>query len=206
MSENSASIIPVTPAALNAIKAKEDHNTPDRLGRLMKTVQRGDQDAYVQLICEIMPWLRRVVLRQRSFLPTEDIEDLVQDILLSLHSVRDTYDPKRPFTPWLRAIVRNRLADGARRFSRRDRLEVDIDETCVTFALEHANTTSLEYRDPEALKRAVSGLPKAQRNAVEMLKLREMSLKEAAGASGMSIGALKTATHRAMASLRKLLL
>jgi DNA-directed RNA polymerase specialized sigma24 family protein len=39
-----------------------------------------------------------------------------------------------------------------------------------------------------------------------MLKLKEMSLKEAAAASGMSIGSLKVATHRAMNALRKKLL
>jgi RNA polymerase sigma-70 factor (ECF subfamily) len=32
-----------------------------------------------------------------------------------------------------------------------------------------------------------------------------MSLKEAAAATGMSVGALKVATHRAMNALRKLL-
>jgi RNA polymerase sigma-70 factor (ECF subfamily) len=36
-----------------------------------------------------------------------------------------------------------------------------------------------------------------------MLKLREMSLKEAAAASGTSVGALKVATHRAMDALRR---
>jgi len=38
-----------------------------------------------------------------------------------------------------------------------------------------------------------------------MLKLREMSLKEAATASGTSIASLKVATHRALISLRKML-
>ena len=36
-----------------------------------------------------------------------------------------------------------------------------------------------------------------------MLKLREMSLEEAAAASGTSVGALKVATHRAMDALRR---
>jgi len=44
-----------------------------------------------------------------------------------------------------------------------------------------------------------------QRDAVEMLRLREMSLKEAAAASGTSISALKVSVHRAVASLRKAL-
>jgi RNA polymerase sigma-70 factor (ECF subfamily) len=44
-----------------------------------------------------------------------------------------------------------------------------------------------------------------QRQAIRLLKLKEMSLKEAATASGMSIASLKVATHRALKSLRKLL-
>ena len=39
-----------------------------------------------------------------------------------------------------------------------------------------------------------------------MLKLREMSLKEAAAASGTSVSALKVSVHRAVAALRKTLL
>jgi DNA-directed RNA polymerase specialized sigma24 family protein len=38
-----------------------------------------------------------------------------------------------------------------------------------------------------------------------MLKLREMTLREAAALSGMSIGALKVSVHRAIKSLRKAL-
>jgi RNA polymerase sigma-70 factor (ECF subfamily) len=55
------------------------------------------------------------------------------------------------------------------------------------------------------MRRAIQTLPPGQRNAIEMLKLRGMSLKEAAAASGASIGALKVATHRAMATLRRIL-
>ena len=54
------------------------------------------------------------------------------------------------------------------------------------------------------MRRWLDELPPGQRQAVELLKLREMSLLEASAASGQSVGALKVATHRAMASLRKL--
>ena len=84
------------------------------LAELMRRAQAGDAEAYVELLENITPRLRRVVRRQRFFLAEEEIEDLVQDTLLSLHSVRATYDPARPFMPWLQAIARNRLADGAR--------------------------------------------------------------------------------------------
>jgi RNA polymerase sigma-70 factor (ECF subfamily) len=61
------------------------------------------------------------------------------------------------------------------------------------------------YGDPEALRQAIAALPPGQRAAIEMVKLKDMSLKEAAAASGSSVGALKVATHRALASLRKML-
>jgi RNA polymerase sigma-70 factor (ECF subfamily) len=170
----------------------------NHFGELMRRAQNGDSGAYSELLEQITPLLRRVVRRQRAFLQLPDIEDLVQDTLLSLHAVRATYDPARPFMPWLLAIARNRLADGARRYSRHGAREIVIDETDATF------TETAEYGDPQALHRAIEALPAGQRDAIEMLKIREMSLKEASLASGMSTGALKVATHRAMNALRKL--
>jgi len=182
-----------------------DGISDDDLARLMMLAQAGDTEAYSQLLQKVTIRLRRIVRRSRSFLADEDIEDLVQDILLSLHSVRATYDPQRPFMPWLLAITRNRLADGARRYARTSLREVTTDYLDVTFANESSNRTE-DVFGKEDLKNAIDGLPAAQRNAVEMLKLREMSLKDAAAVSGMSIGALKVATHRAMIALRKILM
>jgi len=176
----------------------------DHLARLMKAAQAGDQDAYIKLLQEVTIRLRRIVRRSRCFLSDEDIEVLVQDILLSFHSVRATYDPQRPFMPWLLAIIRNLIADGARRYARTSSREVHTDSLDVTFASENANTTAEVFGEQD-LKNAIADLPAAQRTAVEMLKLREMSLKEAAAASGMSIGALKVAAHRAVIALRKML-
>jgi len=171
---------------------------------LMQAVQAGDAQAYVRLLKDITPRLQQMVRRQRRFLAAADIDDIVQDILISLHAVRATYDPGRPFMPWLLAIARNRLADSGRRHARQNAHEVQVDELPVTFPEQEANISDT-YGDPEALRRAIKTLPPGQREAVEMLKLREMSLKEAASASGTSTGALKVSVHRAMTTLRKVL-
>lgn len=175
------------------------------LGQLMELAQRGDAGAYVELLKVITPRIRQIVAAQRGFAGPEEVEDLVQEILLSIHKVRATYDPARPFLPWLQAIVRNRLADGARRYSRTGRREVSIDDDDVTFSEIEANQDTGEPNDVDALKKAVEALPGAQRQAIELLKLREMSLKEAAAITGSSEASLKVATHRAIASLRKAL-
>jgi len=174
-----------------------------RLAALMRSAQGGDTDAYATLMQELAVRVRQIVRRRRAFLEHADVEDLVQDVLLSVHAVRATYDATRPFIPWLLAITRNRLADAARRYARHGAYEVAVDDLDVTLFSASTNTLTTTYGDPDALKDAIADLPAGQRSAIEMLKLREMSLKEAAAASGTSVGALKVATHRAMESLRR---
>jgi RNA polymerase sigma-70 factor (ECF subfamily) len=181
-------------------RQQDDH----AFATLMQAAQGGDTQAYILLLKEITPRLRQIVRGQRRFLKSEDIEDIVQDVLLSLHAVRATYDAQRPFMPWLIAITRNRLADAARRYTRRAAHEVQVENLAVTFS-DEGTSIGGEYRDPEALSQVIRTLPPGQRDAIEMLKLREMSLKEAAAASGTSVGALKVSVHRAMATLRKAL-
>jgi RNA polymerase sigma-70 factor (ECF subfamily) len=171
---------------------------------LMRLAQEGDAVAYVRLLQQITPRLRDAVRRKRPFLQPPDVDDLVQTILLALHSVRMTYDPRRPFLPWLMAIARNQIADAARRHSRQaaNKAGGGLPET---FSLGGANTYSESYGDLDELRNAINDLSPGQRRAIEMLRLKEMSLKEAAVASGMSIAALKVAVHRAVRALRKAL-
>jgi RNA polymerase sigma-70 factor (ECF subfamily) len=176
-----------------------------RLAALMRAAQAGDRRAYTALLYALVPLVKTTVRRRFAFLQPSDIDDLVQDILLSVHAALAAYDPARPFLPWLMAIARNRLADGARRYARRTAWEVPSEQPPETFAAEDANTSSNRYGDAEALAQAMTKLPHSQRQAVELMKLREMSLKEAAAATGMSIGALKVSVHRGISALRKAL-
>lgn len=173
-----------------------------QLSSLMRKAQDGDQAAYASLLRELLPILKRVVQARLGFLPLMDREDLVQDILMSLHVARATYDPARPFKPWLMTIAHNRMVDQARRKSRRTANEVTVDEYPTDVADTDAGAAADRYGDSEELRQAIETLPKGQRSAIELLKLREMSLKEAAEATGMSISALKVSVHRAVKTLR----
>jgi RNA polymerase sigma-70 factor (ECF subfamily) len=176
-----------------------------QLTELMQAAQRGDASAYHALLTALIPRLRQIVGRQRGFAGQDVVEDLVQDILLSVHAVRATYDASRPFMPWLLAIVRYRLADGARRYGRTAAREIVVDDLDVTFAAAEANTGQDALPDVDRLRTAIEVLPAGQRQAIELLKLRELSLKEAAAETGQSVGALKVATHRAVIALRRAL-
>ena len=169
---------------------------------LMRRSQDGDRAAYRTLLVAVTPYVRAVAsrfLRQ----PT-DVEDAVQDILMTIHAIRHTYDPERPFKPWLAGVARHRLLDRARGLGRISAREVELTMEHETFAADEPNRVE-EAWDVPALHAAVRSLPRSQRRAIELLKLREMSLKEAAVVSGLSITALKVATHRGLRTLRRLL-
>lgn len=168
----------------------------------MARAQDGDQAAYRQLLNEITGYLRSLVARHHR--NPADVEDTVQDILMTVHAIRHTYDPGRPFGPWLVAIAHRRIIDRLRRQGRLRLRETPLEPEHETFAPREANPSEIAG-DERALRRAIDGLPESQRQAITLLKLKEMSLKEAEAVSGISIAALKVATHRAVKSLRRIL-
>lgn len=174
---------------------------PDWSG-LMARAQNGDAAAYRRLLGEIAPYLRSLAAKRHR--DPLDIEDSVQDILLTIHAVRATYDPARPFGPWLVAIANRRIIDRLRRQTRQRARETLSDVDHETFEAAEANLGESAV-DRRELHAAIESLPSGQREAIQMLKLKEMSLKEAAETSGTSVTALKVATHRALISLRKIL-
>jgi len=166
----------------------------------MRSAQAGDRSAYTELLRRIVPIVARMAAaRYGRFLEADDI---VQDVLLSLHSVRHTYDTRRPFMPWLASIVRNRLVDAYRKRVRISRSETPVPEIPEILGREAASLEGEGRGDPELLESAIADLPAGQRRAVELLKLEELSLKEAAAVSGLSTAALKVAVHRGLKTLR----
>jgi len=172
------------------------------LAILMQRAQGGSEGAYASLLQELPEIIGRMVRRQMAYVSPSDREDLVQEVLLSVHAARATYDPRRPFFPWLKAIVVNRAIDLMRRQKRHGTAHPLTDELAADIADDSAADAVARYDSVDALQRAIGELPEGQRSAIELLKLREMSLNEAAAATGMSVSALKASVHRAVRRLR----
>jgi RNA polymerase sigma-70 factor (ECF subfamily) len=169
----------------------------------MARAQDGDGAAYRRLLQEVAPYLRSLAASRHR--DPSDAEDAVQDILLTIHAARQTYDPARPFRPWLVTIANRRLVDRLRRQGRLRSRETALTSDHETFPARQANLDEeVSYR--HELKAALDNLPPGQQQAIRLLKLKEISLKEAAIATGLSVTALKGATHRALKNLRKMLL
>jgi RNA polymerase sigma-70 factor (ECF subfamily) len=166
----------------------------------MASAQRGDAEAYGCLLNELLPFVRNLVRRRLGEDPAA--EDVVQEVLLSVHVARHTFRSERPLAPWVRAIARNAVIDHVRR---RGRIQARRSE------LEVAELAAEEERPPSdaalspALSRALEKLPDAQRQAVTLLKIEGLSVAEAAARVGVSQGALKLRAHRGYRALRDLL-
>jgi RNA polymerase sigma-70 factor (ECF subfamily) len=166
----------------------------------MAAAQNGDQAAYAQLLRAVVPFIRALAGRQHR--ARDRVDDVVQDVLLTVHRIRHTFDPSRPFEPWLGAIVARRSIDALRRRGRSEAMEIADDRSLETFADPAANRGSEQKEAAELLDSAIASLPPGQRQAIELVKIKEMSLAEAAVASGQSVGGLKVNVHRAIKALR----
>jgi len=179
-----------------------DETGADRAwSRLMAAAQDGDRKAYETLLREALPYIRSVVrgLHGRP----ERADEVTQDVLLTVHRMRHTYDPARPFRPWLAAIARRRAIDALRRWRRTESHEVVDEYAYETFADAAANRHAEMPTTAEGLRAAIADLPAQQREAVQLLKVRGMSLAEASAETGKSIAALKVNMHRAVKTLRR---
>jgi RNA polymerase sigma-70 factor (ECF subfamily) len=169
---------------------------------LMARAQAGDRLAYSTLLEQLIPYLRS--MSWRCLRTSEEVEDSVQDILLTVHVIRHTYDPRRPFAPWIAAVAKRRIVDRLRRRSRREGREVLL--SAHPEALQVAAPDGVDLGpDFATLRQAVGALPLSQRRAIELLRFRELSLREATAESEFTSAALKVALHRALKSLRQAL-
>jgi RNA polymerase sigma-70 factor (ECF subfamily) len=169
----------------------------DDFAALLLAAQAGDQEAYRQLLEALQPLLRAYV--KRRLRDEEAVADVCQDVLLTMHRVRHTFEPGRAFEPWFYAIARSRFIDHLRRRRRRSDLEITADDGPEAIAEEDATGWN---RFLELLE----NLPASQREAFSLLKIEGLSVDEAAERAGVSSAALKVRAHRAYGALRQALL
>ncbi len=172
------------------------------LPALMQAAQAGDRHAYASVLRACVPMIAATA--RRTGVATDRIDDVVQETLITIHRALPTYDPARPFAPWLRAIAARRAIDQLRLHGRHGAREVQDEVAYLAHAEPGPDAESaIGSQDrSDRLREAVGTLPPLQRQAVELLGLAERSLDEAAQQTGRSKGALKVNLHRALRALR----
>ena len=159
-------------------------------GAQMAAAQSGNAAVYRRLLNEISHWLRRYYVRR---LPPAMVDDMIQDALLAVHEKRHTYDPSRPFGPWLAAIARYKWIDQLRalKAAPTEALTVDIAVTDHEEAVTSASS----------LERLLGELKPAQSEVIRLVKLQGLSIQEAAKRTGQSESLVKVNIHRGLGRL-----
>ena len=158
----------------------------------------GDQRAYADLLRETARFLRPYLSKRLSF--GSEVEDLLQEILISIHKARHTYDGLRPYKPWVYAIAKFRLQDYLRaHYADHLRHAVELSEV-ENDLHEDVTEPPLSY---ESISGEVQKLPEKQATILRLMHQEGYTAKEVAEKIGMNESAVKVAAHRAYKVLRK---
>jgi RNA polymerase sigma factor (sigma-70 family) len=166
----------------------------DTLSRLAAMAQLGDKQAYTTMLEASQFWLKRFFARR---IVPHHMDDLVQDTLLSVHRKLASYDPARPFLPWLAAIARYRWIDHLRKVYRADEVEFEGDTAATS--QESAVTARI------SIERLLSFLPASQAKAINLVKIDGLSVVEASLVCGQSESLIKVNIHRGLKRLTALI-
>lgn len=191
-------------------RSKEPSKVEARLRGLFLKSQNGEERAYREFLVEVTSMLRTYLshqLRHSAVLGSEHAEELVQEVLISVHNKRATYDPSQPILPWLFAIAKYRMIDQYRKDSRMKMqsvqpISVDSDE--VGNEIERIPAPEPEEPFGENLEEFLSALTPKQRRLIELTKLQEKSIQETCQIMGMGESAVKVGVHRAMKLMQAL--
>lgn len=168
------------------------------LKRLMRAGLAGDAAAHRQLLAALAPLLR-AFLRARLRGAPDDVEDILQETLIAVHTKRETYDPSYPVAAWAYAIAKYRMIDHLRRLKRRG-VSVDLDDAEPELGADGDAEAGTAKRD---VARLLDKLPPKQQTAIRLVKLEDRSVKEAATETGLSESDIKISIHRGLKTLMR---
>ncbi|MDT7531234.1 sigma-70 family RNA polymerase sigma factor [Sphingopyxis sp. SE2] len=165
---------------------------------MMEQAQLGDATAYRTLLEQLSSLLRAYMRSKLTQMGRNvaDAEDVVQEVLLAVHTRRDTYDPSEPFTPWLYAIARYKLIDHLRR-RKMDHAEGPLDAA-------EAMSDGFDHTAVESgidMEKLLATIPQHSQRVIRDVKLDGRSVAEAAGREGITEAAAKVRIHRGLKAM-----
>lgn len=164
---------------------------------LMRAANAGDKQAYAELLNDVTPVLRKIVRNRARTQQTEDHEDILQDVLIAIHTKRHTWNSDSLFLPWIYAITRYKVIDSYRKKSINACLPIeDFENSLESFSGDptagHDNRTLLKMLDERSA------------SIVWGISIEGETAAEVGQRLSMSEGSVRVVLHRAMTRLRDL--
>jgi len=175
----------------------------------MSRVQSGDMGAYQELIRRYQTKVYRVICGYHH--DPEDAMEVLQDTFLKIYTSRDTWERRTAFAAWLYRIAINasidryRRRDKARKASLEDVMESQIQNSPALPPSRGPLDRLRQQERRRVLENAIRRLPRRQREVLSLRYFGEMKLDEIARALECPLGTVKSNLHKAVTSLKSLL-
>ncbi|MDX1950022.1 MAG: sigma-70 family RNA polymerase sigma factor [Rickettsiales bacterium] len=167
------------------------------LEELLAEAQKGDKAAYKNFLNKVSAYLKPKL--SGKIFDLSEVDDVVQEILISIHKARHTYDFERPLLPWINSIASYRVTDYLRKYySNRSNEKVNIDSF---FDIEDENSVT-NNKDDNEIDINLNVLKDKQRKVIELMYFKDMSVKEVSASLKISESDVKVTAHRAYKILR----
>ena len=172
------------------------------LRSLMVAALDGDAEAHRQMLSKVGARLRAYFKSRLKRIDRRaaEAEDLVQEVLIAIHTRRHTYDRAQLFTPWVYAIARYKLVDHLRR-TRASMNDIAIES--ASEVITHDDHDAVE--SGLDLEKLLARLSPKMRQAIQHVKLDGLSVREAARRTGMSESSVKVSVHRGLKTVARLI-
>jgi RNA polymerase sigma-70 factor (ECF subfamily) len=167
--------------------------------QLMQAYQvHADERAFASLYQSQAPLLRRFV--QKRLFRADDVEDVVQQTFLRLHTVRDSYRAGEPVRPWLCTIAANLVRDHLRKQQRRPEVSLEL----TRHARFEPRAEPAEMTEPNrALEAALEHLSEITQRIMEEHFAQDRPLVEIARELGENPATVRVRLHRGCRRLRE---
>lgn len=168
--------------------------------RWMQAACAGDRVQYRKVLDALVPLVTAVARNCliRNGRDDTDLEDIVQESFLAIHLKRHMWDASRPLVPWIRALVVNKTVDSLRRKGHRITVPIEDFEEVLPQPVAEPDLSAEEI---EAL---ITNLQGRQRQVLEAVALKGMTVAQAAENLGMSEGTARVTLHRGLKVLARI--
>ena len=168
---------------------------------LIRQVQKGDMEAFNSLYTRHLPL---VYNRVRYRIPTTDVEDVTQEVFITVVKSLKGFKGNSSFKTWLRTLTNRRVADYYRQ---RKEQEVQLSEPLTDMnpgAFPGLSTEdNTESMDNQLLIRdALTALPEHYQDILLLRFAEGLKFQDIARADGRSLEATKSLFRRAMEAVR----
>lgn len=130
-------------------------------------------------------------------LPSDDVDDLAQDVYVKAYKAFERFEPGRSFKSWLFSIAKNTYIDWTRRQKTQRKFMEENFCLDYTETFEHSSNSRLVVR--ELLDR----LSAEEQILVELRFFQDLQFKEVAELTGLSLGAVKMRMMRILDKMRE---